>query len=35
MVSGLATYDFSQAPEAFAHVRRGAFGKVVIAVRRS
>lgn len=27
-----ATYPFEQAPEAFAHLRRGAFGKVVIQV---
>ncbi len=29
-----AVYDFSQAAEAFAHLERGAFGKVVIQVRK-
>jgi NADPH:quinone reductase-like Zn-dependent oxidoreductase len=27
-----ATYAFSQAPEAFAHLRRGAFGKIVVQI---
>jgi NADPH:quinone reductase-like Zn-dependent oxidoreductase len=29
-----AIYDFSQAPEAFVHLKRGAFGKIVIKVRQ-
>jgi NADPH:quinone reductase-like Zn-dependent oxidoreductase len=30
-----ATYAFSQVPEAFAHLRRGAFGKIVVRVSES
>lgn len=29
------TYDFSQVPEAFAHLKRGAFGKIVVAVNKA
>jgi NADPH:quinone reductase-like Zn-dependent oxidoreductase len=29
-----AVYPFSQAPEAFAHLKRGAVGKVVVRIER-